>query len=113
MNPPDVPAPLADRDGEPLFAEPWQAQLLGLASVLMEQGLFTNQQWSATLGASLRAATEAGAPDTAATYYDAVLATLETLTTAAGTLTPRAIADRRDAWRQAYLDTPHGKPVEL
>ncbi len=113
MSLPDTPAPLADRDGEPVFDEPWQAQLLGLASVLMEQGLFTNKQWSQTLGASLRSAAGAGAPDTAATYYDAVLATLEALTTASGALTETAIADRRTAWRQAYLDTPHGKPVEL
>ena len=66
-----------------------------------------------TLGANLRAAAGQGAPDTTATYYDAVLATLEHLTTATGALTPDAMAARRDAWRQAYLDTPHGRPVEL
>ena len=113
--PPDQPGlgPLARRDGEPVFDEPWQAQVLGLAFSLVENGLFSNQQWSQALGAALRAAAEQGAPDDTATYYGAALATLEKLTAAGGTLTPDAIADRRDAWRQAYLGTPHGQPVEL
>ncbi len=105
--------PLARRDGEPVFDEPWQAQVLGLAFSLVDKGLINAGEWSETLGATLRAAADDGAPDNAATYYDAVLATLEKLTAATGALTADAMADRREAWRQAYLDTPHGQPVEL
>lgn len=115
MHPPEHPGlgPLARRDGEPVFDEPWQAQVLGLAFSLVDKGVFSSEQWSATLGAALRAAADHGAPDTTATYYAAVLSALEQLTAATGALTPDAMADRRAAWRQAYLDTPHGQPVEL
>ena len=105
--------PLARRDGEPAFDEPWQAQVLGVAFSLVERGLFSARVWSDSLGATLRQAAADGAPDNSTTYYDAALATLEQLTAADGAVTAEAMADRREAWRQAYLRTPHGKPVLL
>jgi hypothetical protein len=38
---------------------------------------------------------------------------LEGLLTARGTVGTDALAARREEWRQAYLATPHGQPVEL
>ncbi len=105
--------PLARRDGEPVFDEPWQAQALAAAYALAENGLFTRQAWSETLGAELRRAEDAGAPDTAETYYRAVVTALERLVAESGAASTEALAERREAWRQAYLDTPHGQPVEL
>jgi len=113
LSPPDRDpiGPLARRDGEPVFDEPWQAQALAAAYALAENGLFTRQAWSEALGAELRRTEEAGAPDTAETYYRAVVAALERLVTESGAASAEALAERRDAWRQAYLDTPHGQPV--
>ena len=115
MSPPDRDpiGPLARRDGEPVFDEPWQAQALAAAYALAESGLFSRQAWSEALGAELRRAEEAGTPDTAETYYQAVVAALERLVTESGAASAEALAERRDAWRQAYLDTPHGQPVIL
>lgn len=106
-------SPLARRDDEPVFDEPWQAQVLALANSLVVQGMFSAKDWSEGLGAALARAAAVGAEDTSATYYEAVLATLEHLTSADGAITAEAMSSRKEAWRQAYLNTPHGKPVVL
>jgi nitrile hydratase accessory protein len=106
-------APLASRDGGPAFDEPWQAEVLALAGALSESGVFTPAQWSEALGAALRQAEARGAPDGHATYYGAVLEALEQLLAATGGITADALAHRIEEWRRAYLQTPHGQPVEL
>lgn len=105
--------PLATRDGEPAFEEPWQAQVLALAHNLTQRGAFTATAWSEALGAELKAAAARGEPDTQATYYAAALVALEGLLAKAGSVTPAALDGRTEDWREAYLHTPHGKPVEL
>jgi nitrile hydratase accessory protein len=106
-------APLASRAGEPAFDEPWQAEVLALAWVLSQSGVFTPTQWSETLGAALRRSEMLGAPDGHETYYAAVLAALEQLIAATGDVSEDALARRTEEWRRAYLRTPHGQPVEL
>jgi nitrile hydratase accessory protein len=115
LSAPEVPeiGPLARRDGEPTFAEPWQAQVLGLAFALAENGVFSAAEWSEALGAELRRAEAAGAPDDHGTYYAAALAALERLVAARGGITVAALSRRTAEWRRAYLQTPHGQPVEL
>ncbi len=112
MNGPEAIAPLAGRDGAPAFEEPWQAQVLALAYALADAGVFTASAWSETLGAELRKAAARGAPDNQSTYYDAALVALEGLTIDCG-LSGDELMSRTAAWRRAYLNTPHGKPVEL
>ncbi|MFQ5626581.1 MAG: nitrile hydratase accessory protein, partial [Methyloligellaceae bacterium] len=75
----DVIAPLARRDGEPVFDEPWQAQALALAFSLSERGVFSPAQWSQALGAAHRRILADGASDTPQTYYQAVVEALERL----------------------------------
>jgi hypothetical protein len=41
--------------GEPVFAEPWQAQAFALAVKLSEQGHFTWKEWAASLANELNA----------------------------------------------------------
>ena len=105
--------PLARRDGEPAFNEPWQAQVLALAYALSKVGVFTPVQWSDVLGRELRHAARRGDPDNQTTYYAAALAALEGLIAADGRVTPDGLSSRIEQWRCAYLKTPHGKPVEL
>ena len=50
--------PLSRRDGEPTFAEPWQAETMALAARLVEQGRFSAAQWSAVLGEEIRRAAD-------------------------------------------------------
>ena len=70
--------------GEPVFAEPWQAQAFALAVKLFEEGYFTWKEWAAALAKELNAATSRGEPDDGSHYYDHWLAALEHLVTAKG-----------------------------
>jgi nitrile hydratase accessory protein len=105
--------PLAGVDGEPVFAEPWQAQALALADTLVQTGLFSASQWSEALGERLREAASEGAADDQQTYYACVLETLERLITAHSDIDTAAVSVVRTAWEQAYRSTPHGQPVTL
>jgi nitrile hydratase accessory protein len=100
-------------EGGPVFAEPWQAQAFALAVKLSEDGRFTWKEWAAALAEELAAAADRGEPDDGSRYYEHWLATLERLVTAKGLTDPAALAERRDAWADAYRHTPHGQPVEL
>ena len=115
MSPPELVheaiGPLKRKDGEPVFDEAWQAQVLAMADSLTKRGAFTASEWSETLGAELRRSI--GAADDAETYYRAALRALESLLDGGGALTADAVTERRDAWERAYLSTPHGEPVSL
>ena len=100
-------------DGGPVFAEPWQAQAFALAVKLSEQGQFTWKEWAAALTTELKAAAERGEPDDGTRYYEHWLAALERLVTAKGLANSTALTERKQAWVEAYRNTPHGKPVEL
>ena len=45
-------------------------------------------------------------------YYEHWLRALERLCAAKGMVDPAEIRTRQEEWRRAYLDTPHGGPVE-
>ena len=115
MNTPEGPTigPLARSDSGPLFDEPWQAQVLALASLLLDAGVFRPVEWADNLGTELRRAADNGAADDQRTYYASVLAALERLVAADGRVTPDVLSLRIEQWRRAYLNTPHGHPVAL
>ena len=100
-------------DGEPVFAEPWQAQAFALAVRLSADGHFTWKEWSAALGSELAAAARRGERDDGSQYYHQWVAALERVVTERGLANASALAARKDAWAEAYLNTPHGQPVEL
>jgi nitrile hydratase accessory protein len=105
---PREPAP-----GAPVFAEPWHAEVLAIAYALTRSGLFTAGDWAEALGAEIRRRCEAGEPDSEASYYRAALAALERLVGAGSPETGGSLDERVEAWRRAYLNTPHGQPVTL
>ncbi len=110
------PAGIRPRDGNPdapVFAEPWHAQVLAVAHGLSVSGLFSASDWATALGAALREGEARGEPDTDETYYAAALTALERLVAERSPTTGDAHPARIEAWRRAYLRTPHGKPVEL
>ncbi len=115
MNEPEL-APIGRRGsapGGPVFDEPWHAEVLAVANVLIRGGLFSSGGWAAALGEALRAAEARHDPDTQDTYHRAALAALEGLVAARSPETGRALAGRLEDRRRAYLDTPHGRPVLL
>jgi nitrile hydratase accessory protein len=101
-----------DQSG-PVFAETWQARAFALAVRLSEQRYFTWKDWAAALAAELKAAADRGEPDDGSRYYHHWLATLERLVAEKALTDAAALAARTQAWTEAYLRTPHGKPVEL
>jgi nitrile hydratase accessory protein len=102
------------RDGDgPVFREPWEAQAFAMALALHERGVFTWNEWAATLADEIKRAQAAGDPDTGETYYRHWLATLERLIAEKGVTTTATLHRYRDAWDHAADRTPHGKPIEL
>jgi nitrile hydratase accessory protein len=102
---------LKAKDGEPVFGEPWHAQTLALADLLVQRGAISPTRWGETLGAEIEALK--AAPDDRETYYRAVLAALERLLVENGSVTRAELHEREQQWERAYLRTPHGRPVEL
>ncbi len=105
--------PLAGRDGEPHFDEPWQAQTLAVAAKLVEAGKFSASEWSDTLGLQIAKARGAGEPDDAQTYYECALRALEILSGLHELVSAGELKDREQAWAEAFTATPHGQPVVL
>ena len=120
MPPDPLPRQPVGADGEPVFAEPWQARAFALAVELHERGLFTWPEWSATLAATIeRARAAPGDPETSPetssetsdTYYLHWLAALERLVAAKGVSSSEELAARKEAWDRAAHATPHGKAI--
>lgn len=99
--------------GEPVFAEPWQAQAFALAVHLSAEGHFSWKEWTLALGSELHAAAQRGDADDGSRYYHHWLAALERLVMSRGLAGASALTARKDAWAEAYRSTPHGQPVEL
>jgi nitrile hydratase accessory protein len=105
-----VPAHLKDC-GEPVFAEPWQAEAFAMTVTLHQAGRFTWTEWADALGAEIKRAGTADAGG--ARYYEFWLAALEKIIAAKGLVSAAEIDATTQAWRDAYLHTPHGQPVAL
>ena len=100
-------------DNGPVFRAPWEAQAFAMTLALHERGVFTWNEWAATLGDEIKKAQAAGDPDTGETYYQHWLATLERILTEKGVVERGLLARTRDAWQRACARTPHGTPIEL
>ena len=109
-----TPLPFQPHDGDgPVFREPWEAQAFGLVIALYEQGQFTWAEWANTLGREIKAAQKDGDLDLGDTYYQHWLKALERIVADKNLSKPPEIEDRKEKWRRAYLNTPHGKPIVL
>ena len=106
---PNIPR---DEDG-PVFAEPWQAQAFALVVRLSAEQHFTWSEWSSVFSDELKAAAASGTPDDGSSYYHHWLTALERLVVEKRLTDPSALHAQKEAWREAYLRTPHGKPVSL
>jgi hypothetical protein len=84
-----------------------------MVQTLIEAGRIAPAEWTRAFGAALSAASERGEPDDNATYYAALAAALGKVLVANGLLKASEVERRIEDWREAYLRTPHGKPVAL
>jgi nitrile hydratase accessory protein len=108
----DLPALPRDEEG-PVFNEPWEAQAFALAVCLSEVGCFTWPEWVAILSQEIKAAQERGDPDLGDTYYQHWLNALERICAEKDFVGHEDMSQRQQEWRRAYLNTPHGQPIEL
>ncbi len=95
------------------FRAPWEAQIFALICALREAGKLPPAEWSAALGEEIQLAQKRGDPDLGDTYHAHCLAALEKWLLRADLATRDELAQRIADWREAYLRTPHGHPVEL
>ena len=93
-------------NGEPVFAEPWEAQAFAMTISLHQKGLFTWTEWADTLGAQIATAPEKP-------YYQHWLAALETLVAAKGASSAEELTRYQHAWGHAAQRTPHGQAIDL
>jgi nitrile hydratase accessory protein len=108
----DLPALPRDKDG-PVFNQPWEAKAFALAVQLSEAGCFTWPEWVGIFSREIKAAQERGDPDLGDTYYRHWLNALERICAAKGLVGGEDMRRRKATWRRAYLNTPHGRPVNL
>ncbi len=108
----DFPHQPQDEQG-PVFKEPGEAQAFALVIALHEQGRFTWSEWAAALSEQIARAQEAGDPDLGDSYYQHWLAALESLSEQKQLASTEEMLRRKSQWHSAYLNTEHGKPIEL
>ena len=98
---------------EPVFEEPWHAQVFALTVHLNEAGYFEWRDWAARFGATLARHGLARDLNGGSDYFMAWLETLESYLCDTGLAAASDLEKSREAWEQAYLSTPHGAPVRL
>jgi nitrile hydratase accessory protein len=97
----------------PAFAEPWMAHAFACTVQLSRQGIFTWSEWVEAFSAEIEVHPAQSDETSNAAYYRQWLAALETIVGLKGATSTAEINERQATWRQAYLNTPHGQPVEL
>ena len=118
----DLPGLLGDGD-EPVFANPWQAQIFALVVGLHQRGCFSWGEWTEILSTEIAAASANGENDNnnankvesgpGDAYYRMWVIALERLLMNKAIVFSGDIQNHVNAWRNAYLNTPHGSPVTL
>ena len=98
---------------EPIFAEPWHAQVFAVTVALNEAGRFDWPRWAERFSNTLKRNGLKKDLDGGDDYFHAWLETLEALLAEQGEAPTDDVQDLRNAWEEAYLTTPHGHPVQL
>jgi nitrile hydratase accessory protein len=102
---------LRQADG-PSFAEPWMAQAFACTTPPSRQGLFSWTEWVEVFSSEIKTHPQQPGEASNAAYYRQWLAALETIVGLKGATSTDEIDERQEPG-QAYLNTPHGHPVEL
>jgi nitrile hydratase accessory protein len=91
---------------EPVFAEPWEAQVFAMAVMLQEKGVFTWKEWAEALSCEI-------SRDSSKHYYESWLLALDKILEKNNIATYKERLERIEAWDRAAKATPHGQPIEL
>ncbi|WP_298838765.1 nitrile hydratase accessory protein [uncultured Roseobacter sp.] len=98
---------------EPVFSEPWHAQVFALTVHLNEAGHFDWPEWAVAFGATLKKDGLSRELDGGDDYFAAWLETLEAFLGDKGLAGATELQEKKAAWEAAFLRTPHGAPVRL
>ncbi|AVL54519.1 nitrile hydratase accessory protein [Roseobacter denitrificans] len=98
---------------EPVFSEPWHAQVFAVTVRLNETGHLPWPEWAAAFSRTLKRHGLSKELDGGDDYFLAWLETLEKVLVSKGMAETSDITAIKAAWETAYLRTPHGKPVHL
>ncbi len=98
---------------EPIFAEPWHAQVFAVTVALNEAGRFDWSDWAERFSGTLKRNGLKKELDGGDDYFHAWLETLEALLAEQGEASADDVRNLSAAWEVAYLTTPHGQPVHL
>ena len=97
-------------EGEPVFAEPWQAQAFAMTVRLYEQGVFSWDEWAKALSREVH---RPGRAIDGADYFDCWVAALSGLLSERGVASEAEQAALSDRWARAAEATPHGRSILL
>ena len=84
-----------------------------MAVRLSAEGHFTWPEWVQYLSTEIAADKDKVSDNNLETYYNQWLAALEKLVTDKGLASRGEMTGRKEEWRRAYLNTPHGEAIEL
>lgn len=98
---------------EPVFSEPWHAQVFAITVALNESGAFDWSEWADAFGATLKLHGLARDLNGGDDYWLAWLDALEGFLEQSGTALPQDTGALRAKWETAYQSTPHGQPVKI
>lgn len=98
---------------EPVFSEPWHAQVFALTVHLNETGRLNWPDWAAALGETLKRHGLSKELDGGDQYFAAWLETLEEVIVKKGIGDMDDLLTLKADWEHAYMSTPHGAPVRL
>ncbi|MDF1726589.1 MAG: nitrile hydratase accessory protein [Sulfitobacter sp.] len=98
---------------QPVFDEPWHAQVFALTVHLNETGQLHWPDWAARFGATLKRHGLEKELNGGEDYFAAWLETLEAILADRDAGAPAELERFRAAWEAAYLATPHGQPVRI
>ncbi len=96
--------------GDPVFAEPWQAEAFAMTVRLHEKGVFSWSEWAEALSHELY---KPGRRADAGDYFDCWVAALSRLVTELSITSQEQLNDLTQSWQRAAEATPHGKPILL
>ena len=106
----DTPGLPRSAEGDPVFAEPWQAEAFALTVHLHDRGLFTWSEWAEALSAEVKHPHRD--PD-GHDYYDCWVDALSGLLQSKGIADAATILGLQQSWQRAAEATPHGRSIEL
>ncbi|MCJ7993282.1 nitrile hydratase accessory protein [Rhizobium cremeum] len=97
-------------EGDPVFAEPWNAQAFAITVHLYERGLFSWGEWAEALSAELHKPDRA---EDGSDYFDGWVAALTGLLVSKGLADAETVLALQESWKRAAEATPHGSPILL